>query len=182
MCEEEPMIHQQSGKWKWAVLTWEGEDFSHGRGPRPFPTPEVFGYEILHLTHPAAFPPGHLNTAPDTVPALISFLHLKTLPVPALPLKKGWTPCVVTGHCFQGGHVGPWASLINAMHKLLLNANCEHLPVSVAAYKLRHDLCISYNSVFPQAEISFLETSPGPREPCLHSNGVETRVQILNIS
>ena len=176
------MIHQQSGKWKWAVLTWEGEDFSHGRGPRPFPTPEVFGYEILHLTHPAAFPPGHLNTAPDTVPALISFLHLKTLPVPALHLKKGWTPCVVTGHCFQGGHVGPWASLINAMHKLLLNANCEHLPVSVAAYKLRHDLCISYNSVFPQAEISFLETSPGPREPCLHSNGVETRVQILNIS
>lgn len=170
MCEEEPMIHQQSGKWKWAVLTWEGEDFSHGRGPRPFPTPEVFGYEILHLTHPAAFPPGHLNTAPDTVPALISFLHLKTLPVPALHLKKGWTPCVVTGHCFQGGHVGPWASLINAMHKLLLNANCEHLPVSVAAYKLRHDLCISYNSVFPPAEISFLETSPGPREPCLHSN------------
>lgn len=164
------MIHQQSGKWKWAVLTWEGEDFSHGRGPRPFPIPEVFSYEILHLTHAAAFPPGHLNTAPDAVPALVSFLHLKILSVPAPHLKKGWTPCVVTGHCFQGGHVEPRASLINAMRKLLLNANCEHLPVSVAAYELLHDFCISYNSVFPQAEISFLETSPGPREPCLHSN------------
>ena len=57
MCEEVAMIHQQSGKWSWAVLTWEGEDFSNGRSPRPFPIPDVFGYEILCLTHPT-FPPG----------------------------------------------------------------------------------------------------------------------------
>ena len=170
MCEEEAMIHQQSGKWSWGVLTWEGEDFSNGRSPGPFPIPDVFGYEILCLTHPT-FPPGHLNTAPTAVPALIFFLHLKTLPAPAPRLKKGWTPCAVTGRCFQGGHVEPRASPINVVPRLLLNASCEHLALSVAACELLHSFCISYSSLFPKAEISFLETSPGPQEPCLHSEG-----------
>lgn len=164
------MIHQQSGKWSWGVLTWEGEDFSNGRSPGPFPIPDVFGYEILCLTHPT-FPPGHLNTAPTAVPALIFFLHLKTLPAPAPRLKKGWTPCAVTGRCFQGGHVEPRASPINAVPRLLLNASCEHLALSVAACEPLHSFCISYSSLFPKAEISFLETSPGPQEPCLHSEG-----------
>lgn len=34
--EEEAVIYQQSGKWKWAALTWEGEDLTHMRGPGPF--------------------------------------------------------------------------------------------------------------------------------------------------
>lgn len=33
MYEEEVMIYRQSAKWKWAELTWEGEDFTHMRLP-----------------------------------------------------------------------------------------------------------------------------------------------------
>lgn len=35
ICEEEVMTSQQSGKWKWAGLTWEGEILYPGGAPGP---------------------------------------------------------------------------------------------------------------------------------------------------
>lgn len=59
--EEEAVIYEQSGKWKWAVLTWEGEDLTHVRGPGPFFPGLPMSLAVNSGVRPA---PSHLDAVP----------------------------------------------------------------------------------------------------------------------
>lgn len=171
LCEEKPWFISNLASGVGECLPGKVR-ISRMGGARAFSNPWCLGVWNLvsDSSHLPSWPPERTATA---MPALIFFLHLKTLPAPAPRLKKGWTPCAVTGRCFQGGHdrpTGPHRSI--PCPNFYWMPAAEHLALSVAACELLHSFCISYSSLLPKAEISFLETSPGPQEPCLHSRGL----------